>query len=90
MSAVVRVQVLATQTAGTGAGAVNGWGGDALVANIGGTTAITGSATLTHIGASAFTVAVSADNTLDGLAVDVTGAAAKTVVWSVRMSGIEG
>lgn len=88
MSAVVRVQVLATQTNGTGAGAVNAWVGDALVKNVGGTfTMVAG--TLTQIGSEAWTAVLSGDNTLKALVVDVTGEAGKSITWSVVFSGIE-
>lgn len=88
MSAVVRVQVLATQTAGIGAGAVNAWVGDALVKNVGGTfTMVAG--TLTKIGLEAWTAVLSGDNTLKALVVDVTGEASKSITWSVVFSGVE-
>lgn len=92
-SAMVRVRVIARQSAGTGTGDSAAWDIAVLIKNIAGLTSIVGSPTLTALfadsGASTWAVAVTADNTLDVLNVTVTGEASKTIQWTAQVIGPE-
>ena len=71
-----------------------GWLYSVLIKNIGGTTTIVGTPTLlssdADAGAATWTVALTADNTLDALNITVTGEASKTIQWTARTVGPEG
>lgn len=92
-AAILRVMVVARQSAGTGAGDCAAWDTNALVKNIGGTTTIVGSPTVTQTyadsGASAWAISITADNTNDAIQITVTGQASKTIQWTAYVVGPE-
>jgi hypothetical protein len=69
------------------------WTFSALLKNVGGTTSLVGAATVTTIandaGAAAWALAITANNTLDTLSVDVTGALATNIRWIAEVTQTE-
>jgi hypothetical protein len=67
-----------------------GWEFKALLRNTGGTTEVVGAAivpvlTAETAGAAAWSVAITADNTTDSLAITCTGAAGATILWQAAI-----
>jgi hypothetical protein len=77
----------------TGSSDCKTWEVKGGIKNIGGTTALLGTPTVTDIGsdagASAWTVAVTADNALDTLTFTCTGAASQDIVWTFAIRASE-
>lgn len=75
-----------TNAAGTQS---RGFSGEVTIQNKGGTTALIGAAVVTGVGAGTATLAFTADNTNDALALTVTGVAATELLWEVQCMLVE-
>lgn len=94
MASCLRIMVIARQTAGSGTvGDCKAWVADALLKNIGGTTSLVAAVSPTAVaadaGAAAWSIAITADNALDVLKVEVTGEASKTIQWTAVVLGVD-
>jgi hypothetical protein len=81
--------ILARRTDAGGAGQTIAWKVDGLIVNNGGTTSLLGTPTITLLGdstTSGATVTVTADDTLDCLAITGTGGVGKTFRWHATIS----
>lgn len=90
---MVRVRVIARQTAGSGTGDCASWDTSVLVKDISGTVSIVGTPPVAQAygdaGAAAWAIALTADATNDALAITVTGEASKTIQWTAHVLGPE-
>ena len=90
---MVRVRVIARQTAGAGTGDCAAWDTNVLFKQISGTPSIVGTPSVTQTygdaGAAAWAIALTADATNDALAITVTGEASKTIQWTAHVLGPE-